>query len=42
MVINGAAPRFMELGTRKAAFVNYKREGIYFMVEIYETDSEKK
>ena len=41
MVINGAAPRYMELGTRKAAFVNYEKDGIYLMVEIYETDSEK-
>jgi len=41
MVINGAAPRYMELGTRKAAFVTYEKDGIYLMLEIYETDSEK-
>ena len=41
MVINGAAPRYMELGTRKAAFVNYERDGMYLTLEIYETDSER-
>jgi len=41
MVINGAAPRYMELGTRKAAFVNYKKKQVYLMLEIYETDFKK-
>ena len=41
MIINGAAPRYMELGTRKAAFVTYEKDGIFLMLEIYETDSEK-
>jgi hypothetical protein len=41
LAINGAAPRYMELGTRKAVFVTYERDGIYLMLEIYETDLEK-
>ena len=41
LIINGAAPRYMELGTRKAAFVTYEKDGIFLMLEIYETDSEK-
>ena len=39
MVINGAAPRYMELGTRRALFVNYEKNGVYLMLEIYEMDS---
>ena len=38
MIINGAAPQYMELGTKRAAFVNYVKKGIYMMLEIYETD----
>jgi hypothetical protein len=41
MVINGAAPQYIKLGTRRAAFVNYVRKGIYMMLEIYETGSNK-
>ncbi len=39
MVINGAAPRYMALGTQRAAFVNYEKDGVYLMVEIFETES---
>lgn len=41
MVINGAAPRYMALGTQRAAFVNYEKCGIYLMVEIFEAASER-
>ena len=41
LIINGAAPRYMELGTRKAVFVNYEKKQVYLMLEIYETDSAK-
>jgi len=41
LIINGAAPRYMELGVRKAAFVNYEKKQVYLMVEIYEADSAK-
>jgi len=41
MIINGAAPRYMELGVRKAVFVNYEKKLVYLMLEIYETDSAK-
>ena len=41
MIINGAAPRYFELGTKKAAFVNYEKKQVYLMLEIYETDSIK-
>ncbi len=41
MVINGAAPRYMELGTRKAAFVYYEKESVYLMPEIFQADSGK-
>lgn len=41
MIINGAAPRYIQLGTQKAVFVNYEKKQVYLMVEIYETDSEK-
>ena len=41
MVINGAAPRYFELGTKKAAFANYEKEQVFLMLEIYETDSKK-
>ena len=39
MFINGAAPQYIKLGTRRAAFVNYVKKGIYMMLEIYETGS---
>ena len=41
MIINGAAPRFFELGTKKACFANYEKNQVYLMLEIYETDSIK-
>jgi hypothetical protein len=41
MVINGAAPQYIKLGTKSAAFVNYVKKGVYMMLEIYETDSGK-
>ena len=41
MVINGAAPRYFELGTKKAGFANYEKDNVYLMLEIYETDSIK-
>lgn len=41
MMINGAAPRYIQLGTKKAAFVNYEKKKVYLMIEIYETDSAK-
>lgn len=41
MIINGAAPRYIKLGTQKAAFVNYEKKQVYLMLEIYETDSIK-
>ena len=41
MIINGAAPRYFELGARKAAFANYEKDQVYLMLEIYETDSIK-
>lgn len=41
MMINGAAPRYIKLGTQKAAFVNYEKKQVYLMLEIYETDSIK-
>ena len=34
MVINGAAPRYVRLGTQKAAFANYTKEKMYLMLEI--------
>ncbi len=40
MIINGAAPRYMELGTQQAAFVNYEKGPAFLMLEIYETSSE--
>ena len=39
MVINGAAGRYLQLGTQRAAFVNYEKKQVYMMVEIYETVS---
>ncbi|MCP4665777.1 MAG: hypothetical protein GY849_05375 [Deltaproteobacteria bacterium] len=39
MIVNGAAPRYMALGTQQALFINYKKENAYLMLEIYETDS---
>jgi hypothetical protein len=41
MIINGAAPRYMELGTKQAAFVNYEKKDVFLMLEIYETGSQK-
>ncbi len=41
MVINGAAPRYFELGTQKAGFANYEKKQVFLMLEIYETDSIK-
>ncbi len=41
MMINGAAPRYIKLGTQKAVFVNYEKKQVYLMLEIYETDSIK-
>ncbi len=45
MVINGAAGRYITLGTQRAAFVNYEKKRVYMTLEIYETvskgDSEK-
>jgi hypothetical protein len=41
MVINGAAPQYYELGTKKAGFANYEKGDVYLMLEIYETDSLK-
>ena len=41
MVINGAAPQYIKLGTKRAAFVNYVKKGVYMMLEIYETGSNK-
>ncbi len=41
MVINGAAPQYYELGTKKAGFANYEKNQVYLMLEIYETDSIK-
>ncbi len=41
MLINGAAPRYIRLGTQKAVFVNYEKKLVYLMLEIYETDSIK-
>ncbi|MCG8642723.1 MAG: hypothetical protein MI862_23555 [Desulfobacterales bacterium] len=41
MVINGAAPRYMELGTRRAGFVNYEKGNAFLMLEIYETQTLK-
>ncbi|MEN8211319.1 MAG: DUF6599 family protein [Thermodesulfobacteriota bacterium] len=41
MIINGAAPQYIKLGTKRAAFVNYVKKGIYMMLEIYETGSSK-
>ena len=40
MVINGAAGRYVELGTQRAAFVNYEKKQVYMMLEIYETVSQ--
>lgn len=37
MVINGAAPRYMELGTMRAGFANYEKKGAFMMIEVYET-----
>ena len=31
MIINGAAPRYMELGVQNAVFVNYEKKLIYLM-----------
>jgi len=39
MVINGAAGRYITLGTQRAAFVNYEQKQVYMMIEIYETVS---
>ena len=39
MVINGAAPRYFELGTQKAGFANYEKNQVFLMLEIYEADS---
>jgi len=39
MVINGAAGRYVALGTQRAAFVNYEKKRVYMMLEIYETVS---
>ncbi len=41
MIINGAAPRYIKLGTQKAVFINYEKKQVYLMLEIYETDSIK-
>jgi len=41
MIINGAAPQYIKLGTKRAAFVNYVKKGVYIMLEIYETGSSK-
>jgi hypothetical protein len=41
IIINGAAPRYFELGTIKAAFVNYEKKQVYLMLGIYETRSNK-
>jgi hypothetical protein len=40
MIINGAAERYIRLGTQRAAFVNYEKKQVYMMLEIYETVSE--
>jgi len=39
MIINGAAPQYFELGTKKAGFANYEKGDIYLVLEIYETVS---
>ena len=39
MIINGAAPQYFELGTKKAGFANYEKGDVYLMLEIYETVS---
>ncbi|MCP3876300.1 MAG: hypothetical protein GY699_24555 [Desulfobacteraceae bacterium] len=41
MMINGAAPRYIKLGTQKSAFLNYEKGPVYLMLEIYQTDSNK-
>ena len=39
MVINGAAPQYMELGVQRAAFVYYSKDTVNVMLEIFETAS---
>lgn len=39
MIINGAAGRYITLGTQRAAFINYEKKQVYMMLEIYETVS---
>lgn len=39
MVINGAAPRYLELGVKQAAFIYYKKETVFLMLEIFQTGS---
>ncbi|MCP4021759.1 MAG: hypothetical protein GY729_07945 [Desulfobacteraceae bacterium] len=41
MIINGAAPRYMELGTQKALFANYEKASVFLMLELFKTDSKK-
>lgn len=36
MVINGAAPRYMELGLVYAGFANYERDGTFLMLELFQ------
>ncbi len=40
MIVNGAAPQYMKLGMKQAAFMNYTKGSTYLMLEIILTASD--
>ena len=40
MVINGAAPRYMELGCVHAGFANYEKGDTFLMLEVYQAKTD--